>query len=271
MIALHYFPHPPLFTLLFFLILGLVFALLRFGIIGYVYEKLGLSSGAALWFLIAALLGSAVNIPVARIEGKDIVKPMVVRSYGIQYVIPVQEREQTVIAVNVGGALIPVLLVAYLVARHGVRWNALVALGAVTLIVHRVATPVAGVGIAIPPLVGPLSAAAAALLMDRRTPSRTAFIAGTLGSLIGADLMNLGKIPGIGAPVASIGGAGTFDGVFMTGIVAVLLAGIPESLVPSRRPPEGEREMRDGSPPGPSGAPGDPRDPGTRPDPGRSR
>jgi uncharacterized membrane protein len=28
----------------------------------------------------------------------------------------------------------------------------------------------------------------------------------------------------LGAPVASIGGAGTFEGVFLTGIVAVLLA-----------------------------------------------
>ena len=30
----------------------------------------------------------------------------------------------------------------------------------------------------------------------------------------------------LGAPVASIGGAGTFDGIFLTGILAVLLAGL---------------------------------------------
>ena len=51
-----------------------------------------------------------------------------------------------------------------------------------------------------------------------------AYIAGTLGTLIGGDLLNLGLLPGLGAPVASIGGAGTFDGVFLTGILAVLLA-----------------------------------------------
>jgi uncharacterized membrane protein len=45
-----------------------------------------------------------------------------------------------------------------------------------------------------------------------------------LGTLIGADLMNLGSIQGLHAPVLSIGGAGTFDGVFLTGILAVLLA-----------------------------------------------
>ncbi len=46
----------------------------------------------------------------------------------------------------------------------------------------------------------------------------------TLGSLIGADLLNLKKIPELGTPIASIGGAGTFDGIFLTGIISVLLA-----------------------------------------------
>jgi uncharacterized membrane protein len=42
--------------------------------------------------------------------------------------------------------------------------------------------------------------------------------------LIGADLRNLDTLHGLGAPIASIGGAGTFDGIFLTGIIAVLLA-----------------------------------------------
>ena len=61
-----------------------------------------------------------------------------------------------------------------------------------------------------------------------------AYIAGGLGTLIGADLTNLDKVRGLGAPVASIGGAGTFDGIFLTGILAVLLAG----LYHPRRPAE---------------------------------
>jgi uncharacterized membrane protein len=47
-----------------------------------------------------------------------------------------------------------------------------------------------------------------------------------LGALIGADLLNIPKIPKLGAPVASIGGAGTFDGVFLSGIIAVVLAAL---------------------------------------------
>jgi uncharacterized membrane protein len=53
-----------------------------------------------------------------------------------------------------------------------------------------------------------------------------AYISGSLGTLIGADLLNLDKLQGLGAPIASIGGAGTFDGIFLTGIVAVLMASI---------------------------------------------
>ena len=58
-----------------------------------------------------------------------------------------------------------------------------------------------------------------------RTTHVIAYVGGVLGTLIGADLTNLHLVANLGAPVASIGGAGTFDGVFLTGIVAVLLAG----------------------------------------------
>jgi len=64
------------------------------------------------------------------------------------------------------------------------------------------------------------------MLLSTKYAPALAYIAGTLGTLIGADLLNLGKIQGLGAPIASIGGAGTFDGIFMTGILAVLLAGL---------------------------------------------
>jgi uncharacterized membrane protein len=49
---------------------------------------------------------------------------------------------------------------------------------------------------------------------------------GATSVLIGADLLNLGKLQGLGSLVASIGGAGTFDGIFVTGLIAVLLAGL---------------------------------------------
>jgi putative Mg2+ transporter-C (MgtC) family protein len=55
------------------------------------------------------------------------------------------------------------------------------------------------------------------------TTAASIWITSAIGTLIGADLLNLRKIRGLGAPVASIGGAGTFDGIFLAGIIAVLL------------------------------------------------
>lgn len=88
------------------------------------------------------------------------------------------------------------------------------------------ATPVPGLGIAEPALVPPLVTAGVALLLSRKYAPLLAYVGGSLGTLIGADLLNIDKIQGLGAPVASIGGAGTFDGIFLTAIVAVLLASI---------------------------------------------
>ena len=69
-----------------------------------------------------------------------------------------------------------------------------------------------------------VATAVVALLLSRQYAAPLAYISCSLGTLIGADVLNLDKIRGLGAPVASIGGAGTFDGIFLTGIVAVLLA-----------------------------------------------
>jgi uncharacterized membrane protein len=108
--------------------------------------------------------------------------------------------------------------------KTGMYGRALVGVAIVTAIVHGLAYPVKGVGIAVPVFIPPVVAAATALLLSRQSAPSLAYIAGSLGTLIGADLLNLGIIQELGAPIASIGGAGRFDGIFMTGILAVLLA-----------------------------------------------
>jgi uncharacterized membrane protein len=104
--------------------------------------------------------------------------------------------------------------------------RALLAVSIVTIIVHTMAYPVRGVGIAEPIFIPPLVATVVALLISKENAAPLAYVGGSVGTLIGADLLNLDKITGLGAPVASIGGAGTFDGIFMTGILAVLVAAI---------------------------------------------
>jgi len=101
-----------------------------------------------------------------------------------------------------------------------------IATAIVALVLHWLAHPVPGIGIAVPVFFPAIVTAVVALLLSRGNAAPLAYIAGSMGTLIGADLTNLDKVAGLGAPVASIGGAGTFDGIFLTGIVAVLLAGL---------------------------------------------
>jgi uncharacterized membrane protein len=191
------------------------------------YLSAGLGPHAALLLLLASLAGSYLNIPVARLPGEQIVSGRELWYFGMHYVIPeVISRPGTVIAVNVGGAVIPGLLSLYLYIRNRLWISGLFATAVVAAICHWLATPVPGLGIALPVFVPPLSAAAVALLLSRRHAAPLAYISGSLGTLIGADLLNLDKVSGLGAPVASIGGAGTFDGIFLTGILAVLIASI---------------------------------------------
>ena len=96
----------------------------------------------------------------------------------------------------------------------------------VAVLVHLVARPVPGLGIAVPALLPGLFAVVTAFMFHPAALAGLAFVAGTLGTLTGADLANLGKVRRLGPPVASIGGAGTFDGIFLVGIIAVLLAGL---------------------------------------------
>ena len=136
----------------------------------------------------------------------------------------------TILAINVGGAVVPVLVSLYvMMVQPAAIVPAAVGVAIVAMVVHRFARPVPGMGIATPMFIPPIVAALTALVLTGMMTGgahvdAVAFVSGVLGTLIGADLMNLNRLRALGAPVASIGGAGTFDGVFLTGIVAVLLA-----------------------------------------------
>jgi len=124
----------------------------------------------------------------------------------------------------VGGALIPALLSLYRFLRLRLRGRMIIGTAVVAVVVHQMAHVVPGVGIAVPILVPPVLAAGVALILAYHRAPPVAYVSGTMGTLIGADLLNLGKVAHMGAPMVSIGGAGTFDGVFLTGILAGLLA-----------------------------------------------
>ena len=221
----HFFPLAVPVILFFFVLIGVLITAVEVGAIQYAYEKIGIDKRYVFTLLLLALLGSYVNIPVAELPAKRVLSNQEIPLLAMGHVIPaVEELRRTVIAVNLGGAVIPTLLSVYLLLKNGMVGPTAVAILIVSAIVYWMARPVAGVGIVVPTLVAPLMATATALLLAQSSAPAVAYIAGTLGTLIGADLLNLGQIQGLGAPIVSIGGAGTFDGIFLTGIIAVLLA-----------------------------------------------
>jgi uncharacterized membrane protein len=229
---MHYFPiDVGVATFFFAILLGLlIFIQLR--LLGHAYSALGLDPRVAMLVLLASLLGSYVNLPLARLPEQRVVSREVVEIFGVPFLAPVAvDWPGTILAINVGGAVIPILLSFYLLMRYDLWAAGAVATAIVGFVVHRMATPIPGVGISVPTIAPPLLAAGVALVLSRRYAAPIAYIGGSLGVLIGADLLNLGRLQSLGAPVASIGGAGTFDGIFLTGVIAVLLA----SLVVDRR------------------------------------
>jgi uncharacterized membrane protein len=223
----HYLPLTPgFFSILVIVFAGLII-LIQLRILRYAYMRLGIGPGAALFLLFGSLIGSYFNIPITVLPGKQAMSGQIVDFYGMRYVVPyVTSWPGTVLAVNVGGAVIPTMMSTYLVLRYQLWLKAAIATAIIAAVIHSMATPVAGVGIAVPVFVPVVTTAIVALILSREYAAPLAYIGGSMGTLIGADLLNLDKINGLGAPVASIGGAGTFDGIFLTGILAVLLAGI---------------------------------------------
>ena len=218
-------PFLAFFFFLYLIILGVLFAVLQIGALTFVFTRIGVPPATVFTLLLLSLFGSFINIPIKRMHSELIEPGRIVSFYGWKFEVPGARRhKESVLAINLGGAVVPAALSFYLTAVNlDILLSIALATAIVSFIVFRLAKPLKGVGIVIPTFVPPVAAALTALLISKPYAPIIAYIASSLGTLIGADLLNLNKIAGLGAPVASIGGAGTFDGVFLTGIIAVLL------------------------------------------------
>ena len=197
---------PPGALLLFLLLLvlfGLFLFVLEIRALSYAYRAIGISPRWVTAVLLLTLLGSHINVPVIVARVGD---------------------TASLIALNVGGAVIPVLVSLYLFARTPARGRMILATIIVAAFVHQLAIVVPGAGIVVPMLLPPIAATMVALVLAFRQAPAVAYVGGSLGALIGADLLNLRRVAELGAPAIAIGGAGTFDGVFLTGIIAGVLA-----------------------------------------------
>ena len=228
-----YSPASILFMLIFAFLLFVVVSFLFFDLARTAFTKIGFTWSQALFVLLTSLICSSLNIPITNLKCSiPIVQERYVRAFGIPYQVPIVENVciNTLLAINVGGAVIPIIISIALLNRFPESLSyAIAGIAFVAILTNQVARPVKGLGIVTPTLLPPLSAALAAISLvyifgaPHNLIFIVAYVGGTLGTLIGADILNLGKIRDLGAPVASIGGAGTFDGVFLSGLIAVLL------------------------------------------------
>ncbi len=199
--------------------------------LGFAFVRLGIPPWLVLIIVPGSLLGSLVNIPVTSVQsGSQACQHEYVSIWGLHYKVAPQDCPgETKVSINLGGAIIPVAVSGYLLLINPVDiLPSLLAVGIVAVFVKAIARVEPEVGIVTPALLPPLIAALSAMGLMMLFPGVIdayviAYVSGTLGTLIGADLLNLGRLGELKTSQASIGGAGTWDGVFLAGILAVFL------------------------------------------------
>lgn len=218
-------PFPGLRMLLLLCALAFLMTLVQLDIVTVAFEKLGLSRDTAYLLLVTTLIGSRINVPLFSISMRPVASELPEeRIPGYSRPPQIPRTDKTVIAVNVGGCVIPVVFSIYLLTQSALSApETSIAVATVALVAYLSSRPMPGVGVAMPLLLAPATAALVAVILNDELSAPLAYVGGTLGVLVGADLFRLSDVRSLGAPVASIGGAGTFDGVFITGLLAVLL------------------------------------------------
>lgn len=216
----------PLHLLFFMFLLGVMMMLFQAELLSFAFAKLGLPPEMGLTVLFLSLFGSVVNLPVTRIKSDappyEFTQPI---DWGLLKIPAQPLHNETQISINLGGCLIPAALSLYLFSNSALGlFPTLLGITIISAISYYFSRPIQGLGIGMPILVAPISAALVGLVISPEHSAPLAYISGTLGVLIGADLLHIKDISRLGTPYASIGGAGTFDGIFITGIVAALLA-----------------------------------------------
>lgn len=220
--------------------LALIYALFRTR--ADVFEDLAFSGREVALLCLGSTAGWAVNLPFLVIGG-------------------------TYLAVNVGGTLVPLLLIAWWVKERKLRIiPTILGSALVTYVAWRIVefSPEAGIVARFPYFFLPIAAALLfGLLVSLRKPVTSVpivYASGTLGALIGADVLHVADIRAhfLAAPentIISIGGAGVFDMVFLAGTFAMALNLAIVALIGRKRPDERPRAY----PPRPMTLPDSPR------------
>lgn len=210
-----FFPVGCLLFFSFILLLPILFLLGVFHVITISFAELGISPELTFILLLSILAGSSINIPLTK------TKKFYKKSSFSFFERP--KLKQKGVAVNLGGAIIPLGLSIYFFTQVPL-WPTVIAVIFMIIISKFSARVIPNRGVALPFFIPPIFSALFAIMLVPEFAAQAAFIAGVLGVLIGADLLNLKKAMESG--MVFIGGAGVFDGIFLVGIVAVLLTSL---------------------------------------------
>ena len=168
------------------LLLPVLLVFMNIGILSIAFYKLGLSPIGAIIVLFLSLIGSSVNIPIKRshVVGPDPYDiPDVFQSFFGMVFPPVRER---VVAVNVGGAIVPLVLSLYLLLRTSL-FCVLIATCGVAVVSKALSKP-GGIGVTLPVFIPPIVSSLFAVSIAQGNPASCAYISGVLGTIIGADV-----------------------------------------------------------------------------------
>lgn len=209
------------------LLLPFIWFAVAIDVVEIAVAKLGFSPNTAFLLLVLVIVTSTINIPIYRLEAPvQLAEEFAALWLKEFWGIPLRQvQRSTVVALNVGGGLIPVVLALYQFSQ-GNAVAILLVTAIVTVVSYFAAQVVPGIGIQINPLLAPLSAAVSAMLIasPHAHAAPVAFAGGVLGTLIGADLLHLKDIQAMSSGVLSLGGAGVFDGIALCGLFALLLS-----------------------------------------------
>lgn len=138
--------------------------------------------------------------------------------------------DRLVISINVGGAIIPLVISTYLILKYLLSLEKIIAFLVLLVLttyityINSHVVPTLGVTVrGMTPLIAVVSFSILAYTLLNINIVALSYSVGTLSALIGADILNMSKIVRSMRGLVSIGGAGVFDGIYLTGLLALLI------------------------------------------------
>ncbi len=192
-------------------------------------KVLGLSVFESVALYMTILIGGVVNLPVFEFKSRRDSEQRYASYLGTKYPLPVWHGHNTVVSVNLGGCMFTLLASAYF-ALSLQPMTVLLSTTIVALCVFLLSKPSHSVGFYVPAYVPPLIATGVALLGltlyggGLYNCARLAFVCGTVGTILGTTVLNVLRLKKLSTSSISAGGFGTFDGIFLTGVLSTIVA-----------------------------------------------